>query len=445
MKDLMDMDLAALAARVDRVESLQAIQQLPVRYALAVDGRDIDAWVALFVEDVNCGRHGRGREALRAFIAPQLRGFYRSIHQICGHQVEFVDADHATGAVYCRAEHEDDGKWIVMAIVYFDEYARRDGRWYFVRRREKHWYSTDWQERPAAPFNGWPGHDQPPTLPADFASWSGVLGRDRRGRRDRIARAGRHAHDRSTFRRPVGAGHRRRVRHRAGDGAGLRARRGVASPSRIWMPRAAPWSWRRSGAWARQALFVRADATVEADVAAAVAQAVEAHGPLAHAFNNVGLSRNGTLETMTREDWDWTLAASLTSTWLAMKHELPVMVARGGGSIVNTASMAGKQVTPVAPPAYSAAKAGVIHLTAYAAALHAADGVRVNSVSPGLVATPAIARRFTAAQQAEIAAGEQRIARAVQPEEVAAAVLFLCSDAAAMITGTDTEVCGGRR
>ena len=62
-------------------------------------------------------------------IDPQVRTFYRSIHQICGHQVDFVDDDHATGKVYCRAEHEDRGRWVVMAICYFDEYERRDGRW----------------------------------------------------------------------------------------------------------------------------------------------------------------------------------------------------------------------------------------------------------------------------------------------------------------------------
>lgn len=167
----METELAALAARIDRIESVQAIQQLPVRYALAVDGRDVGAWVALFIEDVHCGRQGRGRDVLRAIISRELRRFYRSVHQICGHRVDFTDPDHATGAVYCRAEHEAAGKWIVMAIVYFDEYERRDGCWYFVRRREKHWYSADWQERPAAPFNGWPGHDLPPSLPGDFAGW----------------------------------------------------------------------------------------------------------------------------------------------------------------------------------------------------------------------------------------------------------------------------------
>ncbi|ASG22213.1 SDR family NAD(P)-dependent oxidoreductase [Nitrospirillum viridazoti] len=193
------------------------------------------------------------------------------------------------------------------------------------------------------------------------------------------------------------------------------------------------------------AQFIAADCTIEGDVAALVAGAVGAFGPLAHAVNNVGLSRPGTVETTTREDWDWTLATTLTATWLGLKHELPVMLAHGGGAIVNTASMSGKMVTPAAPPAYGAAKAGVIHLTAYASALYAARGVRINSVSPGLVATPVIARMFDAEQQAEIAGGGQSIARAVQPVEIAATVLFLCSDDAAMITGTDTEVCGGRR
>ncbi len=193
------------------------------------------------------------------------------------------------------------------------------------------------------------------------------------------------------------------------------------------------------------AVFMRADATEEADVAAMVAAAAKAHGSLSLAFNNIGLSRAGDIETMTLENWNWTVSISLTSTWLAMKHEIPMMRANGGGAIVNTASMAGKRYTAAASPAYSAAKAGVIHLTACAAAAYAAYGVRVNSVSPGLVATPVIARMFDEARQAEIAGEGQRIARAVKPEEIAATALFLLSGEAAMITGTDTEVCGGRR
>jgi 3-phenylpropionate/cinnamic acid dioxygenase small subunit len=162
-----------IAARLDRLESFAAIQQLPIRYALAVDSRDLDAWTSLFVEDVQCGRKGSGREVLRAIIEPSLRTFYRSVHQICGHRVEFDDPDHAHGVVYCRAEHEDGGKWVVMAIAYFDTYERRGADWYFVRRREKHWYAADWEERPRAPFTGWPAHENPPQLPQDFPAWRG--------------------------------------------------------------------------------------------------------------------------------------------------------------------------------------------------------------------------------------------------------------------------------
>jgi hypothetical protein len=165
------MNEASVEERLDRIESTLAIQQLPIRYAVAVDGRDIDAWVALFVEDVDCGRFGQGRDALRRSIVPGLRTFYRSIHQVCGHQIDFHDADHATGVVYGRAEHEDAGKWVVMALCYFDEYARRDGGWFFVRRRERHWYVNDVLERPAAPFQDWPGHDQPAHLPQAFPTW----------------------------------------------------------------------------------------------------------------------------------------------------------------------------------------------------------------------------------------------------------------------------------
>jgi NAD(P)-dependent dehydrogenase (short-subunit alcohol dehydrogenase family) len=188
-----------------------------------------------------------------------------------------------------------------------------------------------------------------------------------------------------------------------------------------------------------------ADATDEAAVVRMVQEAEARHGPLRHAFNNVGLSRQGDVETMTREDWDWTLAITLTSTFLCMKHEVPALRAAGGGTIVNTASMSAKIYTPAASPAYSAAKAGVVQLTHYASCAHAADQIRVNSVSPGLTATPVIARMLSVEQQNEIASEAQVIARAVMPEEIADAVLFLSSDAAAMITGRDLEVSGGRR
>jgi len=163
-----------LADRLRRLEDLAAIQQLPIRYALAVDGRDLDAWTGLFVPDVDCGRHGRGRPALRHVIAPQLRSFYRSVHLICGHEVDLIDHATARGRVYCRAEHEDGDQWVVMAICYFDDYAKVDGAWLFRQRVERHWYAADQREAPMqVGRQPWPpGIGRAPALPAAFASWA---------------------------------------------------------------------------------------------------------------------------------------------------------------------------------------------------------------------------------------------------------------------------------
>jgi hypothetical protein len=86
-----------LAARLDRIESTLAIQQLPIRYALAVDGRNFDAWSELFIADVNCGRRGVGRAVLKEFIEEACLNFYRSVHYVCGHEIKFQSADNATG------------------------------------------------------------------------------------------------------------------------------------------------------------------------------------------------------------------------------------------------------------------------------------------------------------------------------------------------------------
>jgi hypothetical protein len=161
-----------LAERLDRVESRAAIKDLAVRYAIAVDSRDVEAWTQLFVPDVNCGRFGTGRDALRQSIEPALRNFYRSMHMVSGHAVDFDGPDRATGLVYCRAEHEVGSRWIVMAIIYDDEYARIDGTWLFVRRKERHWYATDMLSRPIGPdAHQWSDHLKPPALPDVFTSW----------------------------------------------------------------------------------------------------------------------------------------------------------------------------------------------------------------------------------------------------------------------------------
>jgi ketosteroid isomerase-like protein len=142
--------------RLDRIESSLAISQLPSRYAMALDARDLDALVTLFVDDVDAGEHGRGREALKRWYDGVLRRFYRSIHLMSGHEYDLLDADHATGSIYCRAEHEDGDGWYVITMRYDDVYERRNGQWYFVKRREHPWYSADITERPGRDFIRWP-------------------------------------------------------------------------------------------------------------------------------------------------------------------------------------------------------------------------------------------------------------------------------------------------
>ena len=164
---------AELLHRITRIEDRLEIDQLPIRYALAVDSRDIESWLALFVPDVRVGRQETGREALRTFITPRLHWFYRSIHQIVGHRVELLGPDTARGHVYCRAEHEVGERWIVMAIRYDDEYRKVDGQWLFARRREHHWYAADVTDRPqSVAFDGWDIPSGPPDLPGGDATWS---------------------------------------------------------------------------------------------------------------------------------------------------------------------------------------------------------------------------------------------------------------------------------
>ena len=167
---------SSLADRIEHIEAQLAIGQLPIRYAMAIDGRDVDTWVNLFIPDVQVGRDRFGREALRDYIEPVLRTFRRSMHQIVGHRIELVDGDRATGATYCRAEHEVDDRWVVMAICYFDEYRRVEGEWLFARRKERHWYAADVNEHPqAVGFDSWTAG--PPNLPEAFPTWDGFWSR----------------------------------------------------------------------------------------------------------------------------------------------------------------------------------------------------------------------------------------------------------------------------
>ncbi|MDE2406214.1 MAG: nuclear transport factor 2 family protein [Sphingomonadales bacterium] len=157
-----------IEARLDRLESLDEIRQLPARYALTLDMRDIDAMVNLFTPDVRVGRDAQGRQALRAYMDRTLRSpFTGTSHHIGGHVIEFDDADHAHGVVYSKNEHETPvpggaGEWVIMQMMYVDDYVRGPGpdgpRWYFARRLPLYWYATDLNQPPVGERKmRWPG------------------------------------------------------------------------------------------------------------------------------------------------------------------------------------------------------------------------------------------------------------------------------------------------
>jgi hypothetical protein len=158
--------MADLEERVDRLESLDAIRQLPAKYALALDMRDMDAMVCLFPADVRVGKDASGRAALRIYMDRTLRSpFTGTSHHIGGHIIEFDDPDHAHGVVYSKNEHETpviDGpdEWVIMQMMYADDYVRTDGRWYFARRLPLYWYAADLNKPPVGENKmRWPGVD----------------------------------------------------------------------------------------------------------------------------------------------------------------------------------------------------------------------------------------------------------------------------------------------
>ena len=158
-----DTALASLARRIDRLESLEQIRQLPAKYALALDMRDMDAMVSLFPEDVRVGRGTSGRLALRGYMDRTLRSpFTGTSHHIGGHIIEFDDPDHAHGVVYSKNEHETGDEWVIMQMMYVDDYIRAPGpdglRWYFARRLPLYWYATDLNKPPLGKCKmRWPG------------------------------------------------------------------------------------------------------------------------------------------------------------------------------------------------------------------------------------------------------------------------------------------------
>lgn len=203
---------------------------------------------------------------------------------------------------------------------------------------------------------------------------------------------------------------------------------------------------RQTGA---EALFIRADATMEADAEAMVARTVEHYGRLDIAINNVGgTSRKEVqgqrLHEVSREAWEGTVALNLTAAFFCMKHEIAHMLGQGGGVIANTVSMAAFSISGNSSAAYGAAKAGLAHLTRSAAIQYARDNIRINAVAPGLTSTPAVMNSFPdPAQRDAIAATFHPMGRMVSADEIANAFLWLCSPQASGVTGMTLPVAAG--
>ncbi|MGH6641238.1 MAG: glucose 1-dehydrogenase [Bradyrhizobium sp.] len=196
-----------------------------------------------------------------------------------------------------------------------------------------------------------------------------------------------------------------------------------------------------------QAIAIGGDVTAEAQVAAMVARTVAAYGRIDCAFNNAGVSGGSVgpgrqrLHELSQASFDAMLAINLTGVWLCMKHEIVQMMAQGGGgAIVNTASIAGL-IGLATSGHYVAAKHGVVGLTKTAAIEYAQDGIRVNCVNPGYITTPMTKEVVETRLDATLA--KVPMNRMGVPEEIAEAVVWMCSDKASFMTGASQVVDGG--
>lgn len=190
-------------------------------------------------------------------------------------------------------------------------------------------------------------------------------------------------------------------------------------------------------------LFVRTDVTNEDEVASLVAATVSAYGGLDFAFNNAGVEGTlGPLVEQGLENYDQVMSANVRGVFLSMKHELGVMLEAGHGAIVNNSSVAGVVGFPGAA-LYSASKHAVVGLTKAAALETAAAGVRINAVAPAAIQTDMLDRFAGDEENKAQLAAMHPVGRVGVPEEVAGAVLYLCSDQASFVTGHCLPVDGG--
>jgi NAD(P)-dependent dehydrogenase (short-subunit alcohol dehydrogenase family) len=193
-----------------------------------------------------------------------------------------------------------------------------------------------------------------------------------------------------------------------------------------------------------EASYVKCDTSIENDVRDAIALTIQKYKRLDCAFNNAGIeggqAPTGECDTA---NFDRVISVNLKGVWLCMKYEIPHLLASGEGAIVNCSSIAGIIGFP-GIPAYDAAKHGVLGLTRTAALEYAKNGLRINAVCPGVIETPMIERFVKGDDKAreQLLAGEP-VGRAGRPEEIADAVLWLCSNKASFVTGHALVADGG--
>ena len=197
-------------------------------------------------------------------------------------------------------------------------------------------------------------------------------------------------------------------------------------------------------AFGGEAVFIKCDVSQLSEVQKMIQKTISVYGRLDFAFNNAGIEgTSATITECTEENWDKTIGINLKGIWGCMKYEIPEMLKNGNGAIVNCASIAGL-VGYVGLPAYVASKHGVIGLTKTAALENAKLGIRVNSVCPGAIKTPMIDRLTNNKKEVEAQyAAQEPIGRLGNPNEVANAVIWLCSEAASFVTGHAMAVDGG--